>query len=150
MKLVSKDKTRDFALVFGSNLKDRLPKKAPATMTVNLGGSPVVAPVTVNKGWAVDDLVLTYPWFLIDGKPYYATLGPGETLDGEWTVEAGVATRKDPKRVPKNPVTEAERIAKFRETYAANRTPAAPTVTEPAPAEPVTEPTPAPTKSKKK
>lgn len=134
MKLVSRDGTRDYALVFGSNLKDRLPKKPASTMPVVIDGVEIDAPVTVNKGWAGSAPCLVYPWFLIGGKPYYATLNPGETLDGDWTIADGVATRKDPKRETTKVETEAGRIAKFRATYAARTV--KPVEVAPAPTEP--------------
>jgi len=117
-KLVAKNGT-EYALTPGGNIKDRLPKRAASELSITLNGEAVKAPVTINRGWTgSDELVLTYPWFLLDGRAYYATLSPGETLEGEYEVKDGKASRADPKRVTAKVETEAGRIAAFRATWA--------------------------------
>jgi hypothetical protein len=121
MKLVTKDGA-EYALVKGGNIVDRLPKRYASEITVTLAGTPTKAPVTINRSWAGDsELTLSYPWFLVDGRAYYATLAPGESLDG---VEAEIvdgAGPKPPKRVTVKVETEAARIARFKATWEARR-----------------------------
>lgn len=128
MKLVSvSDPSREYALVPGSNIRDRLPKRFSASLEITVDGSPVSAPVTINRSWSGDsEITLSYPWFLVAGRAYYATLAPGETLEGEYAILEGKASRPDPKRVTVKVETEANRIAAFRATYALRAGPVAP------------------------
>lgn len=133
MKLVNLATGADYALTPGENFKDRLPKRYASECLLTVDGSPVVAPVTINRGWSGDaEKTLTYPWLLISGRCYYVTLAPGESLEGEFAVLEGKATRVNPKRETVKVETEAARIARFRETWKA-RNESAPAA-EPAPA----------------
>lgn len=134
VKLVNLETKLDYQLTPGENFKDRLPKRSDGKIVVTIDGTPVDAPVTVNKGWSGStELTLSYPWFLFAGRCYYVTLAPGETLSGNFTVQNGVATRKNPTRVTAKVSTEAERIAKFRATWIA-RNPVKVETPAPAPA----------------
>ena len=122
MKLVNITTGADFALTKREQFADRLPKRYSSELALTIDGSPVKAPVTVNRGWSGDtDLTLSYPWIMVANVAYYVTLAPGETLDGEFTVQDGKATRVNPKRETVKVETEAARIAKFKVTYQARQ-----------------------------
>jgi len=112
---------REFALTLSPLPGNRLPKRAGAT-PVTIDGSPVTAPVTTNKGWAKDSsLILSYIWLTApDGKSYYLTLDYAEPASAvtELSLADGEGP-KPPKRVTDKVETEAARIAKFKETWAA-------------------------------
>jgi len=105
----------------------RLPKRFAYKVNVVVNGENQEAPVTTNKGWNSDaGTVLEYPFIQVGEKVYYLTTSYGvtakEIFEGK-TIETseGTAERKDPTRYTDKPITEAERIAKFKETYRANR-----------------------------
>ena len=127
MKLVNTlDSTKDFSLTPGENFKDRLPKRFAQEVSLFIDGSPVKAPVTINRGWAGDqEVTLYYPWIMIESKCYYLTLTQADydlITEAEYTIDAGKATRVNPKRVTVNTEREQARVAAFRATYAARTT----------------------------
>jgi hypothetical protein len=119
MKLVNTTSGADYALTKREQFSDRLPKRYSSELALTIDGSPTKVPVTKNAGWSGDEtLALTYPWILVGNVAYYVTLGPGETLEGEFSVQDGKAARSNPKRETVKIETEASRIAKFKVTYA--------------------------------
>ena len=123
MKIISTSGS-EFALVPGSNIVDRLPKRFVVSLELTVDGSPLSLPVTENRAFAGTERALFYPWILVSGRAYYATLTAEEFEafpDSEYTVVDGKASRADPKRLTSRVDAEANRIAAFRATYAANR-----------------------------
>jgi hypothetical protein len=103
--------------------------KVRADLQITLNGQPYTAKVTGNRGWSGSgDQWLEYIWFVApDGKAYYITLDYAEAAStwagAEFTTADGIAERVDPKRVTAGEATkrEAERVTKFKTTFAANR-----------------------------
>ncbi len=120
MKALAND-GREFALTLSPLPGNRLPKRAGSTKVI-VDGTPVEAPVTTNRGWSKDPAkTLEYIWVTAsDGKAYYLTLNYGEpaSVVTELTLADGSGP-KPPARVTAAEKTEAERIAKFRATWAA-------------------------------
>jgi len=123
MKIISSAGS-EYALVPGSNIVDRLPKRFVSSLELTVDGSPLSLPVTENRAFAGTERALFYPWILVAGRAYYATLTAEEFEAfpaAEYTVADGKASRPDPKRLTSRVEAEASRIAAFRATYAANR-----------------------------
>lgn len=116
MKLITPK--NEYRLTPAENFRDRLPKRFAYAITVD----GLTVPVTTNKGFAGEAAAIEYPWFLIDGRAYYATGTPGEKASEEFaafTIEEGTAARPNPKRETTRTEREAARIAAFRVTFAA-------------------------------
>ena len=101
---------------------NRLPKRSNGTVELLVNGAPFTAPVTNSVGFSAPGKAIYYPWILIDGKAYYLALDydtkASEIAGENLTVSEGSAERPDPVRVPKSAESEADRVRKFRETYA--------------------------------
>ena len=84
---------------------------------------------TSSKGWAAEDASIDYVWFILpDGTTGYVTLDynveAGTFANAAFELKDGKADRADPKRTPKNPDTEAHRIAQFQAAMEAKKQPA--------------------------
>lgn len=105
--------------------KRDLPKRGDVEGTITIDGTPSALKVTSNKGWAKTEAdVLEYAWFtLADGTPGYITGNYAEPIlplvaGKTGTKGTGKANRANPARIGVEQ-REAERIAKFKVTYAA-------------------------------
>ena len=115
----------EFRLTPSENFRDRLPKRYAKSATVSVNGEKIETRVTENKGFAGAAPSLVYPFFLLDGRAYYATLRPEELdefLGAKLRTDSAIAARPNPERETSRVAAEAARIAAFRATYAANRT----------------------------
>ena len=111
---------------FNAVARPKLPKKGNGTVLIKVNGVAVEAKVTSNAKWAKGADTLEYIW-LPEPKPtakvagYFVTLGynePAAKYKGtNFVLSEGAATRADPKRLTTNLKGEADRIAKFRDTY---------------------------------
>lgn len=103
----------------------RLPKRNCSDLEIRLDGAKYVAKVTDNAAWAADATkTLEYIWVEISGVAYYATLDyaeKAESLKGaKFVAKEGVAP-KPVARVTAKLEREELRIARFRDTWHANR-----------------------------
>lgn len=116
----------------------QLPKKAAVMGDIWLDGVATPFQVTTNKGFTPEDKVLSYSWMsLPDGTVGYITHDYLVTPEAgkHYTLNEGVANRKNPERIAKDDTVGVLRIEKFKATMAAKKA-AEPAVepTEPQPA----------------
>ena len=119
MKLISGK--QEFSLILSPFPGNRGPKRVNLHLTVSVDGSETMQiPVTTNAAYAAGAAVNFYPYFMIDGKAYYAVLTEAELkkVGAEVTIDKGVAKRANPKPVTAKPEREAARIVKFKATLA--------------------------------
>jgi hypothetical protein len=120
---------RDFALTKREN-GPNLPKRYVGTVELVVNGAPELVRVTDNIVYAgTRDVALQYLWIEVAGKAMYVTLDPGVLASEYAGCELDVSEGTGPK-VPARAITredgvsmdrawtEAERLRKFRATWA--------------------------------